>query len=42
MTEEEKEKLKTTGKAGTKVKFDLKTKKVTIENLEDIENDYRR
>ena len=42
MTEEEKEKLKATGKAGTKVKFDLKTKKVSVENLEDIEKDYRR
>ena len=42
MTEEEKEKLKTTGKAGTKVKFDLKTKKVSVENIEDIEKDYRR
>lgn len=42
MTEEEKEKLKETGKAGTKVKFDLKTKKVIVENLEDIEKDLHR
>lgn len=42
MTEEEKEKLQATGKAGTKVKFDLKTKKVTVENLEDIKKDLHR